>query len=76
MDFLPKTANLQGEDTRKTPKNTQFSKSRQNLLETRVPPTPTPPNPPNHGKTSQSFIIQIPSSAWRRAEALTSASFV
>ena len=28
MDFLPKTANLQGGDTRQTPKNTQFSKSR------------------------------------------------
>ena len=29
MDFLPKTANLQGGDTRQTPKNTQFSTSRQ-----------------------------------------------
>ena len=28
MDFLPKTANLQGGDTRKTPQNTEFSKSR------------------------------------------------
>ena len=26
----------------------------------RPPPTPTPLNPPNHGKPSQSFLIQIP----------------
>ncbi len=31
-----------------------------NLLEARVPPTPTPPNPPNHGVPSESFLIQIP----------------
>jgi hypothetical protein len=29
IDFLPKTANLQGKDIRKTPKYTQFGKSRQ-----------------------------------------------
>ena len=28
MDFLPKTANLQGGDTRQTPNNTQFRTSR------------------------------------------------
>ncbi len=41
----------------------QSTKSRHitpNLLEARVPPTPTPPNPPNHGKPSQSFPTKIP----------------
>ena len=41
----------------------QSAKSRNitpNLLEARVPPTPLPPNPPNHGVPSQSFPTKIP----------------
>ena len=80
MDFLRNHAHLPGGDTRKAPKNTQFSKSRHTprgqgsplrqplpihqitayAKRARVPPTPTPSNPPNHGIPSQSFLIQIP----------------
>jgi len=83
MDFLLKTANLTGGDTRKAPKNTLFSKSRHTpegkgppydnpsqssksrqtlkiCQSARVPPTPTPQNPPNHAKPSQSFLTKIP----------------
>ena len=69
MDFLRNHAHLAGGDTRKAPKNTQFSKSRHTprgqgspprqplSITARVPPTPTPLN---HGIPSQSFLIQIP----------------
>ena len=53
MDFLPKTENLQGGDTHKTLKNTQFSKSRHTPEDKGPPyvithkPTYHPPNPLN-----------------------------
>ncbi len=48
MDFLLKTANLQGGDTRKAPENTQFSKSR-HTSKGKGPPHDTPSIPLNHG---------------------------
>ncbi len=39
MDFLPKTTNLQGGDTHKTPKNTQFNKSRHTYYREGSPPS-------------------------------------
>jgi hypothetical protein len=54
MDFLPKTANLQGGDTRTTPKcdtkNTQFSKSRY-TLEGKGPPHAITHIPTYHSQT-------------------------
>ncbi len=50
MDFLPKTANLQGGDTRKAPKNTQFSKSR-NTSEGKGPPHAITHIPTYHSQT-------------------------
>jgi hypothetical protein len=65
MDFLPKTAHLQGGDTRKAPKNTQFSKSRQTP---RGPGSPPRYHPQTYllflnlsrTKPSQSFLTKIP----------------
>jgi hypothetical protein len=56
MDFLLKTANLQGGDTRKEPKNTQFSKSR-HTPEGKGPPHGTPSIPLNHGISRHSLSI-------------------
>jgi len=50
MDFLPKTANLQGGDTRKAPKNTQFSKSR-HTPEGKGPPYAITHIPTYHSQT-------------------------
>ena len=55
MDFLPKTAHLQGENTRKNSKYTQFSKSRQTYGRQDPPYIIT--NKPNyHAHTFQSFL--------------------
>ncbi len=66
MDFLRNHAHLTGGDTRKAPKNTQFSKSRHTprgqgspprqplSITARVPPTPTPLN---HGISRQTLSI-------------------
>ena len=59
MDFLPKTANLQGGDTRKTPNLAYHAKHRR----ARVPSTHSLQSLPitaYHGIPSQSFLIQIP----------------
>ena len=63
MDFLPKTANLQGGDTRKTPNLANHGV----LQEGKTPPYVNPFNPSQsrhitayHGVPSQSFLIQIP----------------
>jgi hypothetical protein len=56
MDFLPKTANFQGGDTRKTPKNTQFSKSRhRSTMQSKGPPNAIPSIPLNHGISRQTL---------------------
>ncbi len=57
MDFLPKTVNLQGGDTRKHPQTRNLANHgiRQRA---RVPPTTTPPNPANHAKPSKSASRQ------------------
>ncbi len=55
MDFLPKTANLQGGDTHKAPKNTQFSKSRHD-----------PEGKGHHGIPFQSFLTKIPIGTYER----------
>ncbi len=56
MDFLTKTANLQGGDTHKTPNLANPGV----LWRARPPPTTTPPNSANHGKPSKSARRQDP----------------
>ncbi len=53
MDFLPKTANLTGGDTRKAPKHTQFSKSRH------TPGGKGPPHAITHIPTYHSQTLSI-----------------
>jgi hypothetical protein len=62
MDFLPKTANLQGGDTHKTPKKTRNLPNHGKPPEEKTPPTISPPNlwPMYHAKPFQSFPTKIP----------------
>ncbi len=60
MDFLRNHAHLTGGDTRKAPKNTQFSKSRHTPRGQGSPPRQPLSITAYHGIPSQSFLIQIP----------------
>ena len=64
MDFLPKTANLQGGDTRKTPNLANHGVR----WRARPPPTRSLQSLPitaYHGNPSQSFLTKIPYGQFR-----------
>ncbi len=64
MDFLRIQAHLAGGDTHKTPKNTQFSKSRHTTRGQGSPPRQPLSITTYHGIPTQSFLIQIPYGLW------------